>query len=152
MKDEEEPASKQRSALMRGVRVKRTSIEMKVCALLKAQGCTIRRNCSSLPGSPDIVIRAQKKAIFVHGCFWHGHTKCSKGRTRPKTRREFWKEKIATNVRRDRRVLRELEKLGWKVLIIWECQLREQLAVSSVLTAFLNSGSSRGAKDANRCA
>jgi DNA mismatch endonuclease, patch repair protein len=142
MKVSEEPTSKQRSALMRGVRVKRTSLEMKVSALLKAQGCKIRRNCSELPGSPDIIIRAQKKAIFVHGCFWHGHTKCSKGRTRPKTRREFWEEKIARNVRRDRRVLRELQKLGWKVLIIWECQLRDRIAVNSVLTAFLNSRSS----------
>lgn len=151
MRNSEPPTSNQRSALMRGVRVKRTSLEMKVSVLLKGQGCKIRRNCAALPGSPDFVIKAQKKAIFVHGCFWHGHTKCSKGRTRPKTRRVFWEEKIATNIRRDRRVLRELKKLGWNVLIIWECQLRDQVAVSAVLTAFLTAQSTRGAKHANRC-
>lgn len=149
MKNSTEPPSKQRSALMRGIRVKRTSLEIAVTSLVKARGCKVRRNSKLLPGSPDIVLAAQKKAIFVHGCFWHGHTKCPKGRTRPKTRTEFWEKKIATNATRDRRVLRELATLGWKALTIWECQLRDVNAVNSVLNRFLQSTSNGGAKYGN---
>src|SRR5207237_355419 len=76
-----------------------------------------------LPGCPDIAFPSLKSCIFVHGCFWHGHTKCSKGH-RPTSNVEFWNNKIDKNIRRDETVRRRLRSLGWRRLVIWECQLR----------------------------
>src|SRR5262249_32056733 len=90
-----------------------------------------------LPGTPDIVLRKMKRVIFVHGCFWHGHTQCPKGKTRPKTRRDFWEKKISSNIVRDDRVVQQLKDRGWRTLTIWECELRNKDAVRSALSRFL---------------
>ena len=76
-----------------------------------------------LPGKPDIVLPKYKTVIFVHGCFWHGHADCKNFRY-PKTRTEWWKAKIDGNVARDKDRIRQLEKMGWRVLVIWECELK----------------------------
>jgi DNA mismatch endonuclease, patch repair protein len=144
-----EPPSPERSALMSRVRVRNTELERLVTSLLRVLGHKFIRNSRRLPGSPDIVINKQRKAIFVHGCFWHGHTECAKGTTRPKTRPEFWQNKISANMARDRRVITELKQLGWKALTIWECQLRDTEAVTAALSRFLKTPSNRGANCGN---
>ena len=83
-----------------------------------------RVNVKRLPGSPDIVLPKYRSVIFVHGCFWHGHKDC-KNYTVPKTNTEFWVAKVARNRERDQAVWRKLEALGWKVIIVWECQLKK---------------------------
>lgn len=86
----------------------------------------------SLPGRPDICVSSQKLAIFVHGCFWHRHANCRKA-TSPKTRNRFWNEKFLVNVARDRRKTRELRRLGWSVVVVWECQSKETDRLLSLL-------------------
>lgn len=79
-----------------------------------------------LPGTPDIVLPRFRAVVFVNGCFWHGHSKCSKGRTMPSTNVDFWRSKIRRNRVRDRRVIRDLRKLGWSVFTLWECEIRRE--------------------------
>jgi len=117
-------SKRQRSEVMRRVRGSGTSTEMRVRALAKRAGARLSYNTKSLPGAPDIVARAAKVAVFVHGCFWHQHT-CVRGSRRPKSNVEYWTRKLERNVRRDRRAARELRGLGWSVLTVWECQLRQ---------------------------
>jgi DNA mismatch endonuclease (patch repair protein) len=88
-----------------------------------------------LPGTPDIVIQDQKKAVFVNGCFWHGHKGCSRA-ARPETNKVFWDRKIDGNVTRDRRNLRELKKEGWSVLVIWQCQTKDETVLLRHLKRF----------------
>jgi len=88
-----------------------------------------------LPGTPDIVILGQKKAIFVHGCFWHGHKGCSRA-TRPETNKTFWDKKIDGNMARDRKNLQELKKKGWTVLVIWQCQTKNETVLMRRLEQF----------------
>src|SRR5688572_15468042 len=110
-----------RSELMARIRGKKTLPETIVASLLP--NLTRRLNDSSLPGTPDIVLTRLRSAILVHGCFWHRHA-CRAGRARPATNAAFWKAKFDANTRRDRRVLRNLRSLGWKVLVVWECQTK----------------------------
>lgn len=112
-----------RSALMARVRRKGTSPELALREILSRQGVRYRTNVKGLPGSPDIVALAGKCAIYVHGCFWHRHARCS-ACTSPKRNAAFWNEKFEQNVRRDARKVRELRRLGFRVLIVWECQLK----------------------------
>lgn len=114
-----------RSELMSRIRGKNTSPELKVRRYLHSRGLRYRLNDPTLPGKPDITLRSRKAVIFVHGCFWHGHAQCSKART-PKSNTEFWLAKVATNAARDRRVARALRKAGWRVFVIWQCQIDEQ--------------------------
>lgn len=112
----------QRSALMSRIKGKDTKIELEVRRGLHALGFRYRLGGAGLPGRPDIVLPKYRTVVFVHGCFWHGHD-CPLFRL-PKTRTEFWRSKIGSNRERDRRVRKDLESTGWRVLEIWECQLR----------------------------
>ena len=121
-----------RSEIMSRVRNRRTAPENQVAGLLREIGVRYRRNVGSLPGEPDFAVHAAHAAIFVHGCFWHGHTNCKRAKL-PATNRRFWREKIDTNKRRDRRVARLLRKQGWQVLTIWQCRLRNPQRVCAGL-------------------
>lgn len=132
----EEAPSAARSRLMAAVRRQSTSPELVVRRLLRQSGFRYRANVRSLPGSPDLVISKLRKAVFVNGCFWHGHEACRLAKL-PKTRRKWWSEKIDANRRRDRRKILELRALGWKVISIWQCELDEEPRVASRLRRFL---------------
>ncbi|MGC9449693.1 very short patch repair endonuclease [Cereibacter johrii] len=125
----------QRRQIMRAVGTKNTGPELIVRSLLHAKGYRYRLHTRSLPGRPDIVFPARHKAIFVNGCFWHGHD-CAKGRL-PTSRLDYWGPKIEANVARDRRKLSELEALGWQTLVVWQCELKDIERVGSRLCAFL---------------
>jgi len=100
-------------------------------------GYRFRLHAKELPGKPDIVMRPRKKAIFVHGCFWHRHADCRRTTT-PKTRRTFWEAKFEANQARDRRVQHELICQGWEYLVIWECQTRDREVLEKKLRAFID--------------
>ena len=110
-----------RSWNMSRIRNRDTAPEKIVRSLLHRMGYRFRLHRRDLPGSPDIVLPKYRTVIFVHGCFWHRHKGC-KFAYMPKSRPEFWQNKFDTNVERDRRVKRELKKLGWRVIVIWECE------------------------------
>ena len=112
-----------RSRTMRAVKSSNTGPEMIVRRLLHRMGYRYRLHCADLPGKPDIVFRSRRKAILVNGCFWHGHG-CARGDRVPRTNSEYWSIKISSNVARDARQSRILSELGWRVLVIWECDLR----------------------------
>jgi DNA mismatch endonuclease (patch repair protein) len=112
----------ERSKRMALVRSKDTRLELRICNALQDMGYRFKRNQAELPGKPDIIFSARRKAIFLHGCFWHGHL-CRLGRM-PKTRRGYWQQKIEGNRLRDMRVRRALRRSGWSVLVVWECQAR----------------------------
>jgi DNA mismatch endonuclease (patch repair protein) len=90
-----------------------------------------------LPGNPDIVLPKHKKIIFVHGCFWHGHKRCSRSK-RPSTNKKFWNEKLSKNIERDKRNQRKLRKLEWTPLVIWQCQIKDLDNLSKKISRFLN--------------
>lgn len=121
-----------RSAIMAKVKSKNTGPEIKVRKFLFSKGFRFRVNDKRYPGTPDIVLPKYKTIIFVHGCFWHGHEGCSLGKL-PKSRIEYWKTKIENNKKRDSRVREQLEADGWKVIVIWYCQLRTEKAASVAL-------------------
>ena len=112
----------QRSQQMALVRSQDTKPEWFVRSLLHQQGYRYRLHSRDLPGSPDLVFRSRNKVIFVHGCFWHRHN-CKMGNRLPKTRVEFWEQKLSDNKRRDARNRRKLRRLGWDLFVIWECQI-----------------------------
>jgi len=109
---------------MRQIKGKDTRIEVMVRHYLFQQGFRFRKNDKRYPGKPDIVLPKYKTAIFVHGCFWHRHEGC-KYATNPKTREEYWTAKFARNVENDKKHKAELEALGWKVIVLWECELKK---------------------------
>lgn len=126
-------SSEIRSKNMRAIRTRDTAIEQRVALLLKELGFDFRVQDKSLPGRPDFVLSEQQAIIFVHGCFWHHHH-CYLFRL-PATRTEFWAGKINSNVERDRRYIAELQQAGWKVLIVWECALRNKLRLGETALA-----------------
>ncbi len=115
-----------RSQVMRAVKSKDTTPEMTVRRMIHAMGYRYRLHVDTLPGKPDMVFPCRRRIVMVHGCFWHQH-RCRRGRRIPKSNREYWEKKLARNVARDRRQRAELRKLGWRVLVIWECQLKRDL-------------------------
>ena len=129
-----------RSELMRRVRGKNTTPERAVRRVAHALGYRFRLHRRDLPGTPDLVFPRLRRAIFVHGCFWHRHEGCPRTTT-PKTRAEYWREKFEQNMRRDRRNLAALRRLGWSVLVVWECQTFEQTELLARLSRFLDDGS-----------
>jgi DNA mismatch endonuclease, patch repair protein len=116
---------KKRSWMMSRVKQKNTKPEVKVRSILHRLGYRFRINRKDLPGSPDIVLPKYETVIFVHGCFWHRHKKCSRATT-PSTNKKYWNKKFEDNIARDKKKIRELKKLGWKVLIIWECETEKR--------------------------
>jgi DNA mismatch endonuclease, patch repair protein len=129
-------SSSDRSRVMSRVKGKDTAPEMTVRRLLHALGYRYRLHGKQLPGKPDIVFAARRKLIFVHGCFWHQHTGCRKS-TIPDTRRDFWSEKLARNVSRDERTEGQLRALGWDVLVVWECDVRDKEGLTRRLIDFV---------------
>ncbi|HUT57578.1 MAG TPA: very short patch repair endonuclease [Phycisphaerae bacterium] len=127
-----------RSEIMSRVRTRRTAPEDAVAAMLRRLRVRFRRNVKSLPGNPDLVLVGARTAIFVHGCFWHGHPNCSRA-TLPKTNRAFWKRKITGNRRRDARSATMLRKQGWHVVTVWQCRLRRPDRVLNRLRRLLAS-------------
>lgn len=117
-------SKEKRSWLMSRIRDRDTKPEKRVRSLLHGMGYRFRLHRKDLPGRPDIVLPKYRTAIFVHGCFWHHHRGC-KYAYQPKSRVEFWKEKFRQNVERDSRKKRALRKLGWRVIIVWECELED---------------------------
>ncbi|WP_444448534.1 very short patch repair endonuclease [Pseudomonas kurunegalensis] len=113
---------------MRAVRRAHTKPEVLVRKAMHALGLRFRLHAKSLPGSPDIVLAKHHAVVFVHGCFWHRHPGC-KYATTPKTRQEFWIPKFEGNVARDARKEAQLQELGWRVLIVWECETRDLVAL-----------------------
>jgi DNA mismatch endonuclease (patch repair protein) len=104
---------------------KDTKLEILVRKYLFSQGFRYRKNDKILPGTPDIVLPKYKTVIFVHGCFWHGHENCKRAAL-PNTRREFWEYKIRKNVDRDKKNYSELTTAGWRVIIVWQCEISSQ--------------------------
>lgn len=119
-----------RSDIMRAVKRAHTAPEMIVRQELHALGLRFRLHRRDLPGSPDIVLPRLRTVIFVHGCFWHRHSDCRYATT-PKTRQEYWLPKFAANIERDARKEAQLQALGWRVLLVWECETkrREELTL-----------------------
>lgn len=111
-----------RSRMMSGIRTRNTQPEMQVRSLLHRQGFRFRLNVKELPGKPDIVLPRYRAAIFVHGCFWHGHD-CPLFRM-PSTREDFWRHKIEHNRANDRKACNALQATGWRVAVVWECAMR----------------------------
>jgi DNA mismatch endonuclease (patch repair protein) len=122
---------------MRAVKGRDTGPEMFVRRLVFGMGYRYRLHRKDLPGKPDLVFVARRKVVFVHGCFWHGHD-CPRGARVPKQNAEYWMNKIARNKERDAAHLIALKALGWRSLIIWECELKESAKVERRLSQFLH--------------
>jgi len=127
-----------RSAVMRAVKSSDTAPERAVRAAVRALGYARRYRLggSSLPGKPDLVFTSLRKAVFVHGCFWHGHD-CKRGARQPKDNAAYWRAKIGRNRARDLSVLKALKTQNWKTLTVWECETRNEAKLSAKLARFL---------------
>ncbi len=125
-----------RSAMMAAVRSKNTKPELVVRKLAFSLGYRYRLNYKGLLGRPDLVFVGKRKAIFVHGCFWHRHKNCPMA-SMPQTHASFWRKKFVDNEVRDKRVLDALRESGWKVMIVWQCELRDIKKVTESLKNFL---------------
>ena len=112
----------ERSARMALIRAKNTKPELAVRRLIHGMGYRYRLHGKNLPGRPDIVFASRSKVVFVHGCFWHLHRHCPYCRP-PKSRRDYWEPKLENNAARDKLVRRKLARLGWRSLVIWECEI-----------------------------
>jgi DNA mismatch endonuclease (patch repair protein) len=129
---------KHRSWNMGRVHCKDTKPELFVRSILHRNGFRFRVHLNSLPGKPDIVLPKYKTVVFVHGCFWHRHKHCSDA-TVPKSSTEFWVEKFSNNIKRDKRNQVTLRHLGWKVLIVWECETAKQNSLARKLRVKIRS-------------
>lgn len=128
-----------RSWNMSRIRSVDTKPELVVRRALHGMGYRFRVHDRKLPGRPDIVLRRHKAVVFVHGCFWHRHEGCRYAYS-PKSRKGFWLRKFEQNVMRDRTVAHELTLLGWRQLVVWECETKEPTELEQILTAFLENG------------
>jgi DNA mismatch endonuclease (patch repair protein) len=126
-----------RSENMGRIKGRNTAPEINVRRILHRLGYRFRLHRKDLPGSPDLVLPKYHAVIFVHGCFWHRHGGCKFSYT-PKTRTEFWSEKFAKNVERDRVAVESLLEHGWKVLVMWECESKNDTFVAEAIHNFLN--------------
>ena len=129
-------STKRRSEIMSKVRSKNTKPEMKVRSLVHSLGYRYRLHAAEIPGKPDLVFRSRGKVLFIHGCFWHRHRGCPNNRT-PKSRVDFWTKKLEGNKARDARIKRELTKMGWRYLVIWECQVKDADKLKRKIVSFL---------------
>lgn len=129
-------SSARRSWNMSRIQSRNTNPEIRVRSMLHQLGYRFRIHVRVLPGQPDIVLHRYHAVILVHGCFWHRHKGCKFTYT-PKSRTDFWERKFDENVRRDEKVMKELIKLGWRVLTIWECQIQDLEELKGRLIGFL---------------
>lgn len=125
-----------RSANMRAVRSRNTAPEMRVRQIAHGLGYRFRLHQRDLPGKPDLAFPGRRKAVFVHGCFWHQHEGCLRG-SAPQSNRDFWRPKLARNIARDAEQLVALKKRGWRSLVIWECQTKDEKRLAARLSRFL---------------
>lgn len=125
-------SKQKRSEIMSRVGQRNTKPELSVRKFLFSQGFRYRINVKKLPGSPDIVLPKYRTAIFVHGCFWHGHS-CRAGR-RPRSNTDYWLPKITANIERDARKIAELQELGWRIFVIWQCEISSIVKRNTRLT------------------
>jgi DNA mismatch endonuclease (patch repair protein) len=123
---------KARSINMSHIKSKNTKPEIRIRNILRVNGLKFRTNDKKLPGKPDIVLTEYQKIVLVHGCFWHRHKNC-KRTTVPKTNTAYWRKKFKDNQERDKRIKRKLLKLGYKVFVIWECQIRDKNKMSVLI-------------------
>jgi DNA mismatch endonuclease (patch repair protein) len=130
-----------RSAVMARIQAKNTKPEMTVRRIVHGLGYRYRLHRTDLPGTPDLVFPRLKKAIFVHGCFWHQHDGCQYA-YKPKSNSLFWKHKFAKNTARDERAMAGLRALGWDILVVWECQTKEPAKLLRELQRFLKNDTS----------
>lgn len=122
---------------MRKVRSTETGPEKTLRSLIWSLGYRgYRKNYTKLPGKPDIVFIRRKLAVFLHGCFWHGHN-CKAGKNTPKSNQSYWIPKLRRNKERDREIMEKLKSNGWSILVIWECELKNQEKVKSRINDFL---------------
>jgi len=121
-----------RSEIMSKISSKETKPEILVRKYLFSKGFRYRKNVKELPGKPDIVLPKYKTIIFVHGCFWHGHESCKKSAL-PATNLEFWKDKLEKNKERDKSNILKLKEIGWKVIVIWQCELKNSTVRNNTL-------------------
>jgi len=130
-------SEEKRSYIMSRVHGRDTQPEIVVRKMLHKKGAIYRLYRSDLPGKPDIVLPKRKLALFVHGCFWHGHEGCRKG-SLPKSRVEYWRKKTEANKERDKKVIEQLNELGWKTMVIWQCETRDKEMLSQKLDTLLS--------------
>ena len=133
---------KQRSYIMSRIRSKDTKPEMVVRSYLHKNGFRFRLHARDLPGHPDIVLPKYKTVVEVRGCFWHQHPKC-KVASRPASNTEYWRAKFSRNVKRDKQNARELKKLGWHLIVVWECETAKQKFPPASLDAFVKNNRKR---------
>ncbi len=131
-------SKEERSERMSRVRSKNSAAEMRLRRLIHGMGFRYRLHVRSLPGTPDLVFPSRRAVIFMHGCFWHRHDNCHLARL-PKSRMDFWGQKLEANKQRDRKNEELLRKLGWRVLVVWECQMKDIDTVSAIVKEFLTS-------------
>ena len=133
-----------RSAIMRAVKGRNTGPERALRRLLRPIAPGYRLHRPDVPGRPDVAYLGAKRAIFVHGCFWHGHA-CPRGARAPKANAAYWSAKIARNQARDAAALDALRAQGWRALVVWECELKDEPVVTERLRDFLSDGTAAGA-------
>lgn len=126
----------QRSLLMSRIRSKDTGPELFVRRLIYRMGFRYRLHIRSLPGTPDIVFQKRRRVVFVHGCFWHQHQNCSDAYI-PSSRKEYWLPKLKRNVQRDEQSRQKLRELGWRALVVWECETKRVSRLPGRLRHFL---------------
>jgi DNA mismatch endonuclease (patch repair protein) len=129
-------SAERRSGNMRQIRAENTAPEILLRRLLHGAGYRFRLHRKELPGKPDMTFPGRRAVIFVHGCFWHQHRACQDGHI-PGSRTDYWVPKLRRNVKRDMRVRRELRNLGWRVLVVWECELKSPEKVLRKAEKFL---------------
>jgi DNA mismatch endonuclease, patch repair protein len=128
--------AEQRKKTMTRVKSKDTKPEMTIRRLVHAMGYRFRLHRSDLPGKPDLTFPKFRKVIFVHGCFWHGHS-CKAGKNRPASNKSYWIPKLERNMQRDIENRKKLKELGWQSLVIWECQIKDIDKMQTVVRKFL---------------
>jgi len=126
----------ERSRLMASVRQSGTAAELAVRKIVDSCGVNFQTEATDLPGTPDLVNRERRWVIFVNGCFWHAHENCPRG-TLPKRNRAFWEKKFADNRRREKKNVKDLEKMGYSVLVVWECELKDETKLGKKIKRFL---------------
>lgn len=126
-----------RSSIMRAVKSRDTKPEMIVRRMVHALGKRYRLHRDDLPGKPDLTFPRLRKIIFVHGCFWHGHD-CKRGARQPKDNADYWKQKINRNKERDAKVQDTLQSMGWNIMVIWECELKNKEGLTEKVKSFLD--------------